>query len=90
VQDCGPILSGGVGEPPTEADFSDERCRGRKSAGGIGQKRGRFGLWHSQKWQNRPLPWALEAPNAENSTGHCIEKQLYVTSRSRSQNGNSG
>jgi hypothetical protein len=75
VQDRGPILSGGVGEPPTGSDLSDGRCRGRKNVGGIGRKRGRFGLEHSQKWQNRALPWAREAPNAENPTAHCIKKR---------------
>jgi len=44
VQDRGPILSDGVGEPPTGSDLRDGRCRGRKNVGGIGRKRGRFAL----------------------------------------------
>ena len=28
-----------------------------------------------------PLPWALEAPNAENPTGHCMEKRSGVSYR---------
>jgi hypothetical protein len=30
----------------------------------------------SQEWQNWLLPWPPAAPNAENSTGRCIEKRL--------------
>jgi hypothetical protein len=78
VQDHGAIISSGVGEPPTGADFSDERGRRRKSVGGMGRNRSRFRLWHSQKRQNRPLPWVLEAPNAENPTGHCMEMRSGV------------
>jgi len=36
--------------------------------------RGRSGLWHFEEWRNWPLPWVLEAPNAEDPTGRCIEK----------------
>ena len=78
VQDHGAILSHGVGEPPSGVDCSDERSRGRKSFAGMGRKRGSIGLWHSQKWQTRPFSWALEAPNAEDSPGHCMEMRSGV------------
>lgn len=81
-QDCGTIISSGISGSQTGTDFADEGDRGRKSVGGIGRRNGRFRLWHFQGWQNWPLPWALEAPNAESPAGHCIEKPLGVCYRS--------
>jgi hypothetical protein len=66
----------GVGELPAGSEFSEDNGRGRKSAEGIDRKRGRFGLWYSRKLQNRFLPWAGGAPNAECPTGQCLTKQL--------------
>jgi hypothetical protein len=65
-------------KPQTEADFGDVGGWGRESAGGIARESGSFGLRPSEEWKSWPLPWALAAPNAENSTGHCIEKRLGV------------
>jgi hypothetical protein len=59
------------------AGSSLPRGRWSKSLGGIGRKRGRYGLRYSQEWQNWPLPWGPAAPN-ENSTSHCIEKRVEV------------
>jgi hypothetical protein len=50
-QDCGLILSSGVGEPPTGSDFTDGRD-GRKSVGGIGRRSDNFGLWDLQEREN--------------------------------------
>jgi hypothetical protein len=77
-QDCGATISSGIGGPQTGADFGDEGDRGRKSVGGIGRGNGTFGLWHCQEGQD----WPLEAPSAENPTGHCSEKPLGVCYRS--------
>ena len=49
-QDRCSVLSRGLGEPPSRADFKRRAGRGRKGVAGIGRERVRFVLCDSYKW----------------------------------------